>query len=89
LVVGGAYTITVVGAMNTAVGLAQAEEVGLSKTTVVGKTYTITAGDRIELRTGKASIVLESNGNISIRGGNIQIVGSGAVKVDGNTINGN
>ncbi|EDT42138.1 type VI secretion system Vgr family protein [Burkholderia ambifaria] len=89
LVVGGAYTITVVGAMNTAVGLAQAEEVGLSKTTVVGKTYTITAGDRIELRTGKASIVLESNGNISIRGGNIQIVGSGAVKVDGNTINEN
>lgn len=89
LVVGGAYTITVVGAMNTAVGLAQAEEVGLSKTTKVGKTFTITAGDRIELRTGKASIVLESNGNISIRGGNIQIVGSGAVKVDGNTINEN
>ncbi|EDT05143.1 type VI secretion system Vgr family protein [Burkholderia ambifaria] len=89
LVVGGAYTITVVGAMNTAVGLAQAEEVGLSKTTKVGKTFTITAGDRIELRTGKASIVLESNGNISIRGGNIQIVGSGAVKVDGNTINSN
>ncbi|MBY4767619.1 type VI secretion system Vgr family protein [Burkholderia ambifaria] len=89
LVVGGAYTITVVGAMNTAVGLAQAEEVGLSKTTVVGKTYTITAGDRIELRTGKASIVLESNGNISISGGNIKISGSGSVKVDGNTINGN
>ncbi|WP_257818632.1 type VI secretion system Vgr family protein [Burkholderia glumae] len=89
LVVGGAYSITVVGAMNTAVGLAQAEEVGLSKTTMVGKTYTITAGDRIELRTGKASIVLESNGNVSIRGGNIQIVGSGAVKVDGNTINNN
>lgn len=89
LVVGGAYTITVVGAMNTAVGLAQAEEVGLSKTTVVGKTYKITAGDRIELRTGKASIVLESNGNISISGGNIKIAGSGSVKVDGNTINGN
>ncbi|MCL4662497.1 hypothetical protein L0Z14_16320 [Burkholderia multivorans] len=53
---------------------------------MVGKTYTVTAGDRIELRTGKASIVLESSGHITISGTDIDILGSEAVKVDGKTV---
>jgi len=86
LTIGGAYTVTVAGAMNTAVGLASAEEVGLTKTTMVGKTYTVTAGDRIELRTGKSVIILESNGHITITGVAINIAGSESVEVDGKTV---
>lgn len=86
LTVGGAYTVTVAGATNTAVGLASAEEVGLSKTTAVGKTYTITAGDRIELRTGSASLILESNGNITLSGVQVLIEGSGPVQINGKDV---
>ena len=86
LTVGGAYTVTVAGAINTAAGLASAEEVGLSKTTMVGKTYTITAGDRIELKTGSASLILESNGHITLRGTQVLIEGSGPVQINGQDV---
>ncbi|WDD93606.1 type VI secretion system tip protein VgrG [Burkholderia sp. FERM BP-3421] len=89
LTIGGAYIVTVAGAMNTAVGLASGEEVGLSKTTQVGKTYTLNVGDRIEIKAGKASIVMTSNGDIMISGANVSIKGSGSVKLDGNTISNN
>ncbi|WP_162923158.1 MULTISPECIES: hypothetical protein [Burkholderia] len=72
--------------MNTAVGLAQAEEVGLSKNTVVGKTWSISAGDRLEIKVGKARITLESNGNISISGATLSIDGSGPVRISGNNV---
>jgi type VI secretion system secreted protein VgrG len=86
LTVGGAYTVTVAGAMNSAVGLASAEEVGLSKNTLVGKTWTIKAGDRLEITVGKSRIVMESNGNISILGANINIAGSESVQIDGQSV---
>jgi type VI secretion system secreted protein VgrG len=86
LTIGGAYTVTVAGAINTAAGLASAEEVGLSKTTMVGKTYTITAGDRIELRTGSASLILESNGHITLSGTQLLIEGSGPVQINGKDV---
>jgi len=72
--------------MNTAVGLASAEEVGLTKTTMVGKTYTVTAGDRIELRTGKSVLILESNGNITLQGAQLLIEGSGPVQINGKDV---
>ncbi|CAB3727537.1 type VI secretion system Vgr family protein [Trinickia soli] len=86
LTIGGAYTVTVAGAINTAAGLASAEEVGLSKTTMVGKTYTITAGDRIELKTGSASLILESNGHITLSGTQLLIEGSGPVQINGKDV---
>ena len=86
LTIGGAYTVTVAGAINTAAGLASAEEVGLSKTTMVGKTYTISAGDRIELKTGSASLILESNGHITLSGTQVLIEGSGPVQINGKDV---
>jgi type VI secretion system secreted protein VgrG len=76
----------VAGAINSAAGLASAEEVGLSKTTMVGKSYTVTAGDRIELRVGKARIVMESNGDISITGGQIRIAADGPTTIIGKDV---
>ncbi|WP_175721199.1 type VI secretion system Vgr family protein [Burkholderia anthina] len=86
LTVGGGYQVTVAGAVNTSAGLASAEEVGLSKTTMVGKTYTITAGDRIELKTGSAVLILESNGHITLRGTQLLIEGSGPVQINGKDV---
>ncbi|AOJ10567.1 type VI secretion system Vgr family protein [Burkholderia mayonis] len=86
LTVGGGYQVTVIGAVNTSAGLASAEEVGLSKTTVVGKTYTITAGDRIELKTGSAVLIMESNGHITLRGTQLLIEGSGPVQINGKDV---
>ncbi|GAB6847039.1 type VI secretion system Vgr family protein [Paraburkholderia kururiensis] len=86
LTVGGGYQVTVAGAVNTSAGLASAEEVGLSKTTMVGKTYTITAGDRIELKTGDAVLILESNGHITLRGTQLLIEGSGPVQINGKDV---
>ena len=86
LTVGGGYAVTVVGAVNTAAGLASAEEVGLSKTTQVGKTYTLTAGDRIEIKTGSAELIMESNGHITLRGTQLLIEGSGPVQINGKDV---
>ncbi|KVL57220.1 type IV secretion protein Rhs [Burkholderia cepacia] len=86
LTVGGGYQVTVAGAVNTSAGLASAEEVGLSKTTMVGKTYTITAGDRIELKTGSAVLIMESNGHITLRGTQLLIEGSGPVQINGKDV---
>jgi type VI secretion system secreted protein VgrG len=67
LTVGGAYQITVGGAMSTKVVGTQAEDVGLSKT--------VKAGEKIEIVCGKAKIVLEKSGNITLVGVKISIDG--------------
>lgn len=68
----------------------------------VGKTYSLTATDKIELTVGSSSLVMESSGKITLKGsditfsssgpfkvdasGNIDISSSGAVQINGNTI---
>ncbi|QIE25968.1 Actin cross-linking toxin VgrG1 (plasmid) [Caballeronia sp. SBC1] len=52
----------------------------------VGKTFQLTAGDRISMRTGLSEMVMESNGDITINGVNINILGSSSVRVDGKII---
>ncbi|MFX1682997.1 type VI secretion system tip protein TssI/VgrG, partial [Mitsuaria sp. CC2] len=77
LTIGAAYQTTVGGLMNTSVGLTQGTQVGRSKTTSVGTTYTITAGDEFSLTVGKASIVLKSDGTITINGHDINVLAAG------------
>ncbi|RWO33499.1 MAG: hypothetical protein EOS10_07345 [Mesorhizobium sp.] len=47
----------------------------------------ITANDRLELRCGKATIIMESDGRITIRGGHIISHASGAQRIRGGSIN--
>ncbi len=47
--------------------------VGKDETIDVGKNFTINAGDSITLKTGKASIVMKKNGDITIKGKNLNI----------------
>ncbi|SMC28479.1 type VI secretion system secreted protein VgrG [Andreprevotia lacus DSM 23236] len=86
LSVGAGYAITVGGAMNTGVGLAQFEEVGLNKTVVVGKTLSITAGDKFELKVGKSSFIMDSDGNITLKGVKILVEGSGPMTLIGKDV---
>jgi len=86
LTVGGAYQVSVAGAMNTSVGLAQGEEVGLSKQTMVGKTYVIEAGDRFEVRVGKSTLVMTSDGTVTINGSTFAFSASGPVQISGKDV---
>jgi type VI secretion system secreted protein VgrG len=68
LTIGLAYQTTVGAMMNTTVALAQSTQVGMSKDTKVGTTYSITAGDELSITVGKSSLVMKSDGTITING---------------------
>lgn len=84
--VGAGHAVTVGGAMNTAVGLAQFEQIGLAKNVSVGKNYTIEVADRFELQVGSASLVLQSDGTITLSGTKILIEGESLVQINGNDV---
>ena len=83
LTVGGAYAITVGGLMTTNVALMQTQSVGLSQTETIGMTKTVTVGEKLELVCGKASIVLEKDGKITIAGTEIVVTASGQAELHG------
>ncbi len=52
-----------------------------------GNHVRISAEDRLELRCGKATIIMDSDGRITIRGGHIISHASGAQRIRGGSIN--
>lgn len=52
-----------------------------------GQRVKINAEERLELRCGKATIIMESDGRITIRGGHIISHASGAQRIRGGSIN--
>ncbi|MDN6885373.1 type VI secretion system tip protein TssI/VgrG [Variovorax sp. CAN2819] len=86
LTIGLGYQITVGAAMNTSVALMQTEQVGQSKRVDVGKTLTLHAGDRIELVCGKSSLVMTSDGAVTINGSTFDFSASGPVQISGKDI---
>ncbi len=89
LTIGAAFQTTVGGLMNTSVGLSQSAQVGQSKSTDVGKTYSITAGDELSITVGKASLVMKSDGTISINGKDIHLDADANVTITGAKIHNN
>ena len=89
LSIGAAYAVTVGGAMNSAVGLGKFEEVGLSKKNVIGKRFDISAGDKIEIVCGKSQFSMDKDGNIILRGSNIDISASGNITIKGRKVSTN
>lgn len=55
----------------------------------VGKKLTIQAGDEITLKTGSAQIVMKKNGDITIKGKNINLKGSGNITIKGSKVQSN
>ena len=47
----------------------------------VGKKMLVTVGDEIVIRTGDASITMKKNGDIQIKGKNINVIGSGKIGI--------
>ncbi len=78
LTVGGAYQVSVIGAMNTTVGAAQIEEVALIKKVIVGQKF--------ELVCGSGKITVEANGRITLEGTTIALKASGPVTVNGSVV---
>jgi type VI secretion system secreted protein VgrG len=86
LSVGGAYLVTVAAAKNEAVGAESVEEVGLGKTTAVGKEWIITAGDRLEIRVGKARLVMTKDGCVTLSGTEVHTEAEGPVTIVGKDV---
>ena len=61
-------------------------DVGKNLNEDVGKAFTLNAGDQITLKAGSASITMKKNGDISIKGKNINIKGSGNVIIKGSKV---
>ena len=57
------------------------ESVGDNHTGKVGNTHSLTAGDKIEFVTGSSSIVMTSDGKITIKGVDIDVIGSGEINI--------
>ncbi len=74
---------------NLNVGMAMVSVIGVDQTTQVGKSISITAGDELSITVGKASLVMKADGTVTINGKDIDITGSGIVKVKGKKIHNN
>jgi type VI secretion system secreted protein VgrG len=59
----------------------RAHTVGKNDTLTVGKELLIEVADQITIQTGKASITMKKNGDIQIKGNNINLEGSGKIGV--------
>lgn len=88
LFVGGGYQTTVIGAMNTSVGLAQVEEVALSKTVIVGQESSLSAEVAHRITVGSSVITITRN-RIELLADQILIQGRNKVEVHGDDIDHN
>lgn len=92
--VGAAYSLNVGAAMNTIVGLSNTEQVGHTKNIQVGKNTTLNTGENlvleagktITLKVGKSMLVMDSEGKITLIGGDITFEASGPLQITGKDI---
>ncbi|WP_372623354.1 type VI secretion system Vgr family protein [Falsiroseomonas sp.] len=84
--IGGNDSLDVAMAQSVSVGNDQIVSVGKGQSVSVGKAIVITAGDEITIKTGNAMIVMKKNGDITIKGKNVLVDGSGKIdqKAGGN-----
>jgi type VI secretion system secreted protein VgrG len=60
---------------------ARATQIGKDDATKVGKNFVVDAGDSVTIKTGSASITMQKDGTIAIKGKDITIEGSGKINV--------
>jgi type VI secretion system secreted protein VgrG len=89
LEVSGARTVEIGGVLDTTVKGAEQRKIAGGRTSSISKDDTltvennlsITAGDSIEIKTGKAMIIMKKDGSITIKGKDILIEGSGKIDI--------
>jgi type VI secretion system secreted protein VgrG len=82
-------TLDVGGNHHESIGKDMSISIGSNLSEDAGKKVTISAGDQITLKTGSASITMKSNGDITIKGNNINLKGSGNVTIKGSKVSTN
>ncbi len=79
--VGGNRTVRISGEQTVSMDGDGHLTIGGTEAIKVGKALTIDAGDQVVIRSGDASITLKKNGDITIKGKNVFVDGSGKVTV--------
>jgi type VI secretion system secreted protein VgrG len=79
ITISGGRTENVSKDESVTVGGGRTVSIGKADSLTVGKTLTITAADSITITTGSASITMQKDGTISIKGKDITIEGSGEI----------
>ncbi|MBN3837077.1 type VI secretion system tip protein TssI/VgrG [Burkholderia sp. Ac-20344] len=82
----GTRTSTIANAHTHTVGGEHTVNVGANHTTNVRHQVTVNAGDRLSLVCGMSSIVMKSDGTITIRGVNVASTGTNTHSVNGKTV---
>jgi type VI secretion system secreted protein VgrG len=81
LSIGANHTEEIASDMSITVGKNLVESIGKNYSCDISSKLEFNAGDQITLKTGSASIVMKSNGDITIKGKNIKVQGSGKIDV--------
>lgn len=81
LTVGENHSVSIGKDETNAVGANRSVSVGKNDALSVAKQLVVEAGDEIVFKTGSATIVMKKNGDITIKGKNILIDGSGAINI--------
>ena len=92
--VSGVSSTIVEKAVSETVGLVKTEQVGMFKnttvgmveTTYVGKKKIVDVGDELIIQVGKSKLVMKKDGTVRLLGDNLNITMSGAVQINGSTI---
>jgi type VI secretion system secreted protein VgrG len=86
--IAGGRTLTIAKDDSITISGKRTESISKDGTLTVGKKLLIDAGDELTIKSGDASIILKKNGDITIKGKNISIAGSGKInaKADGDVI---
>ncbi|MEN2473251.1 type VI secretion system tip protein VgrG [Burkholderia sp. GS2Y] len=82
----GARTSTIANAHTHTVGGEHTVNVGANHTTNVQHQVTVNAGDQLSLVCGNSSIVMKSDGTITIQGVNVTSTGTNSHSVNGKTV---
>ena len=83
--IGGQMSVSVAKDLTEKVGGQHAEQV-TKEYSLKAKKITLTADDEVTIKTGSASIIMKKNGDITIKGGKININGSGDITMKGSKI---
>ncbi|MGK3967641.1 type VI secretion system Vgr family protein [Sorangium sp. So ce118] len=84
--VGNNATKSVMNSLREMVGMIRARAVGIDETVQIGRNQTINVGEKIEITCGKSQLVMDKDGNITIKGVRILVDGSEHVQVFGHPI---
>jgi type VI secretion system secreted protein VgrG len=88
--IGAGQTVTIAADLGEKIGGSHTESVASDRTAQVSgndmikveKNFVLEAKDEIAIKTGKASIVMKSDGTIAIQGKDITITGSGSIEAE-------